>query len=221
VKITVIGATGRIGSSIVDQALAAGHEVTAVARNPDRITAKVRAVRVDLNVQDAVDLAPAVEGADAVLSALGPRSNAEAGIASRGTRELIKAMEAAGTRRLLVISAAPIGSVPSPARPDPPRHDPGDGPFVSRVLTPIVKMALRRQYDDLAVMEDALRGSDLDWTIVRPPRLVNGPVSGKYRTAIGQNVHGGRRIARADVAHLMLALVDEPNSVRQTVGVAY
>jgi putative NADH-flavin reductase len=219
-KLTVIAATGRTGSIIVAEALEAGHDVTAVARHPDRIAPRVRAVRVDLNVGDAADLEPAVDGADAVLSALGPRSNAEVGIASRGTRAIIKAMEASGARRLIVVSAAPVGTVPSPSRPDPPRHDPGDGLLISRVLTPVVKAALRRQYADLAVMEDAVRASQLDWTIVRPPRLVNKPASGKYRVAIGQNVRHGRRISRAALALVMLALVDQPDTVRQTVGVA-
>ena len=222
-KLTVIAATGRIGSQIVEQALAAGHEVTAVARNPDRIAASVRAMGVDLSLQGAADLEPAVQGADAVLSALGPRSAADAGVASLGTRELIKAMEATGARRLVVISAAPVGTVASPARPTPPRRDPGDGPFTGWVLVPVLKTAFGRRfgYPDLAAMEDEVRASALAWTIVRPSRLVNKPVSATYRTAIGRNVRGGRSISRADVAHLMLALIDHSDTIHQTVGISY
>ena len=222
-KLTIVAATGRIGSQIVEQALAAGHEVTAVARNPDRIAASVRVMGVDLSLQGAADLAPAVQGAHAVLSPLGPRSAADAGVASLGTRELIIAMEATGARRLVVISAAPVGTVASPARPTPPRRDPGDGPFTGRVLVPVLKQAFGRRfgYPDLAAMEDEVRASELAWTIVRPSRLVNKPVSGTYRTAIGRNVRGGRSISRADVAHLMLALIDDPDTIHQTVGISY
>ena len=87
-------------------------------------------------------------------------------------------MRTSGIRRLIVVSAAPIGTVPSPGRPHPPRHDPGDG-FILRYLAgPIVKRALRAHYADLAQMEDVLRDSDLDWTVVRPPRLTGKPVTG-------------------------------------------
>jgi uncharacterized protein YbjT (DUF2867 family) len=69
-------------------------------------------------------------------------------------------------------------------------------------------------------MEDVILASRLDWTIVRPPRLTNGPASGRYRTAFGRNVRGGLRIARADVASFMLVAVGEPDTIGQIVGLA-
>jgi uncharacterized protein YbjT (DUF2867 family) len=69
-------------------------------------------------------------------------------------------------------------------------------------------------------MEDILRDSDLDWTVVRPPRLTDKPVTGRYRTAYGRNLRGGVLVSRADVAHLMLRVLDEPESVRQVLGIA-
>ena len=69
-------------------------------------------------------------------------------------------------------------------------------------------------------MEDVLRGSDLDWTVVRPPRLTSKPVTGTYRTAYGQNIRRGVFVSRADVAHYMLEVIDEPETLRQTVGIA-
>jgi uncharacterized protein YbjT (DUF2867 family) len=74
---------------------------------------------------------------------------------------------------------------------------------------------------DLARTEEALRDSGLEWTVLRPPRLTNGPLTGTYRTAYGRNVRRGLLISRADVAHLMLRVLDQPESVRQTVGVGY
>ena len=220
-KLTIFAATGGIGRQLLGQAVAAGHDVTAVARNPQSLAA-VRAVAADLASADPAALQPAVAGADAVLSALGPRTKADAGVAARGTEVITEAMRAAGVRRVIVVSAAPIGTIASPGRPHPPRHDPGDGFIIRYLADPIVKRALRAHYADLARMEDVLRDSDsdLDWTIVRPPRLTDKPVTGRYRTAYGQNIRRGVFVSRADVAHYMLSVLDNPETFRQTVGIA-
>src|SRR5439155_3753464 len=131
------------------------------------------------------------------------------------------AMQATGARRIVVVSAAPVGTVVSPGRPNPPRHDPGDGFVMRHLASPLARRALRAHYADLALMEDVLRESGLDWTVVRPPRLTDGPLTGRYRTAVGQNLRGGWRISRADVAHLMLRALDRPETVKQVLGIAY
>jgi len=220
VKLTIFAATGGIGLQVLEQALAAGHDVTAVVRNPEKISGGARIVRADLAAPDPAVLAGAVEGADAVLSALGPRSNSEAGVTSRGTRAIVQAMQATGTRRIVVVSAAPISTVPSPNRPHPPKHDPGDGFFMRHLFSHIGKIALRKHFADLAVMEDILADSGLDWTVVRPPRLTGKPLTGSYRTAYGQNLRGGFLISRADVAHLMLRVLEQPETVKQAIGIA-
>ena len=222
-KLTIFAATGGIGRQLLGQATAAGHDVTAVARNPQGLSpAPARAVAADLASADPAALQPAVAGADAVLSALGPRTRADAGVAARGTEVITEAMRAAGVRRVIVVSAAPIGTIASPGRPHPPRHDPGDGFIIRYLADPIVKRALRAHYADLARMEDVLRDSDsdLDWTIVRPPRLTDKPVTGRYRTAYGQNIRRGVFVSRADVAHYMLSVHDNPETFHRTVGIA-
>ena len=88
------------------------------------------------------------------------------------------------------------------------------------LLTPVTKAILRRHYADLATMEDAVRDSGLDWTIVRPPRLTDKPLTGRYRTAYGENLRRGLTVSRADVAQLMLRVLDQPAAVKQTVGIA-
>jgi len=194
-----------------------------VARNPRGLSpVPARAVAADLASADPAALQPAVAGADAVLSALGPRTRADAGVAARGTEVITEAMRAAGVRRVIVVSAAPIGTIASPGRPHPPRHDPGDGFIIRYLADPIVKRALRAHYADLARMEDVLRDSDsdLDWTIVRPPRLTDKPVTGRYRTAYGQNIRRGVFVSRADVAHYMLSVLDNPETFHRTVGIA-
>ncbi len=135
-KIVVFAATGGIGQEAVAQALAAGHDVTAVVRDPKTLAAGVPFVTADLAAADTATLESAVRGADAVISCLGPRPLRDAGIAERGTRAIVAAMKSAGVRRLVVVSAAPISTVPSPGRPDPPRHDPGEGFFMRHLFEP-------------------------------------------------------------------------------------
>jgi putative NADH-flavin reductase len=224
-RMTIIAATGGVGRNVLTQAVGAGHEVTAVARTPAKIpeivaSDAVRVVAADLAAPDPQALASAVAGADAVLSALGPHSNAQAGIAASGTAAIVDAMRTAGVRRLVAISAAPVATTPSPGQPHPPKHDPGDGFFIRYLGVPIVKTLFGKIYDDLARMEDVLRDSALDWTILRPPQLTGRPGTGTYRTAVGRNVRGGRSVPRADVAHCMLAVLGQPATIGQYIGIA-
>ena len=222
-KITIFAATGGIGRQALEQAIAAGHDVTAVVRDPRNLPATpARVLTADLADAEPAALSSAVAGAGAVLSCLGSRSkaDAEAGIVWHGTLAITAAMRASGVRRIIVVSAAPVGTVPSPARPAPPRYDPGDGFLLRHLLVPVVKAALRASYADLARMEDVLRDSDLDWTVVRPPRLTGKPLTGTYRMAYDQNLRHGMSISRADVAHVMLRVLAEPQTFRRTVSVA-
>jgi putative NADH-flavin reductase len=221
-RLTIVAATGGIGSQLLRQAVTAGHEVTVVVRDPRRLPdVPVRVVVQDLAAADPAGLVSAVDGADAVLSGLGARSGAQAGVASRGTRALVQAAEATGVRRIIVVSAASVGTVPSPGRPNPPRHNPGDGLFMRYLAAPLAKAAFRRHYVDLALMEDILRDSDLDWTVIRPPRLLNGRLTGRYRTAYEHNVRAGMFISRADVAYYMLDVIDRRETVHRVIGIAY
>ena len=220
-KLTIFAATGGIGRQLLEQAVAAGHDVTAVVRSPEKLPGgAVRVIKADLAAPDPGLLESAVSGADAVLSGLGPRSNADAGIAARGTAAIVAAMQATHVRRIVVVSAAPVGTVPSPGRPRPPRHDPGDGFFMRHLFSPVARAAFGKVYTDLALMEDILRDSGLDWTVVRPPRLTSRPGTGRYRTAYGQNVRGGWIVPRADVAQLMLRVLGQPETIKQVIGVA-
>jgi putative NADH-flavin reductase len=221
--LVIVAATGGIGRHLLEQAVAAGHDVTAVVRNPKKLSAQAGLARIaaaDLAAADPAVLESAVAAADAVLSGLGPRSTSETGIASQGTRAIVGAMQATGVRRLVVVSAAPIGTVPSPARPKPPKHDPGDGFFMRHLFSHIARTAFRKHYADLALMEDVVRDSGLDWTIVRPPRLTERPLTGSYRVAYGRNLRGGWSVSRADVAQLMLRVLQHPETIKQAIGIA-
>jgi putative NADH-flavin reductase len=220
-RLTIFAATGGIGRHLVNQAVAAGHDVTAVARNPQNLPAQVHAVRADLGTPDPTVLAAAVDGAAAVLSGLGPRNpRSEAGITSRGTRAIVAAMQATQVRRIVVVSAAPVGPVPSPGQPKPPKHDPGDGFFMRHLGIRFAQAMFRAHYADLALMEDILRDSGLDWTVSRPPKLTDKKLTGVYRIAYGRNIRGGFSVPRADVAHHMLKVLDQPQTIKQVIGIA-
>lgn len=210
--ITVFGASGRIGGEVVRQAAASGHDVTAVARRGSAVTDQadgVRLLEVD-GIDDPEELVEAMAGRDALLSGLGPRRRGDAGITAPMTRVLLDAMDRADVHRILVVSAAPVG----------PPH-PEDGFASRRLMYPLVGSLLRPVYDDLREMEDDLALSGHDWTAVRPPRLADAPVTGRYRTAVEANLPRGGKISRADVAHAMLAMVTDSTTYRHAVGVAW
>jgi putative NADH-flavin reductase len=220
VKLALLGASGGVGREVLNQAVAAGHALTAMVRNPAKLPAHVGVVRQDLANPNNEVLADALRDAEAVISAVGPNRAAQAGIVEPATAAIASAMDSAGVRRLVVISAAPVGVVPSTHRP-PPRYDPGDDLLMRYLLSPLIRRLFDRHYSDLAAMEDLLRDGNLDWTTIRPPRLTNGPLTGRYRTAIDRNVRHGLTISRPDVAHLMLSVLKQPETVRHSVGVAY
>ncbi|MFC9246706.1 NAD(P)-dependent oxidoreductase [Streptomyces sp. NPDC057136] len=210
-RLTVFGATGAIGRQLVRQASEAGHEVTAVVRDPARLPEGLSAADLHavVRLDDAEAVRGAVAGRDAVLSGLGSRGRKADGVAERLTGQVLRAMEAEGVRRLLVVSAAPVGP------------EAADEPLLDRAMRKAIGAVLKEVYADLTLMEAALARSATDWTSVRPPKLTEGPRTGTYRTVVGGTPRSGRSISRADVAHAMLALIDDPAAVKQGVGVAY
>jgi len=210
-KLTVFGATGGIGGHVVRQALDAGHKVTAVVRDPARFGVSHTALEVVTvtGLTDPEVLRPVVDGSDAVLSGVGPRGRKDGPVASTTTRAMLSALEASGVRRFVAVSAVPVGPVPE-----------GESFLNRRLLLPFISRLLRDLYADLAAMEEEIRRSDTDWTVVRPPKLTDKALTGKYRTVVGGNVPRGYAISRADVAHAMLAALDDPATFGRPVGVA-
>ncbi|MFC8797864.1 NAD(P)-dependent oxidoreductase [Promicromonospora sp. NPDC057138] len=219
-RLAVVAATGGVGRHVVDQALAAGHSVTALVRTPANVHQPVRAVAVDLAAPDPAVLRDALVDQDAVLSCLGPRGKGEYGIVEPGTIALTQAMREAGCRRIVAVSGSGVSTIPTPSRPNPPRREPGAGLYNRYFATPLGRRMLGAHFVDVAMMEHVLRTSGLDWTTVRPPYLSDGPVTGRYRTAVGHSVPGGVRLSRADTAHLMLRVLDDPTTIGQAVGAA-
>jgi putative NADH-flavin reductase len=211
-QLTIFGASGGTGRRLVEQALAAGHTVTAVVRDPARLP--VRHDRLKLVAADVLDpeaITPAVADADAVVSALGPRSSRNrSSITSAGTASILKAMRTADSSRLVVVSAAPVAS-----------DDHGTTLPYRLLVKPLLRALLGGLYADLAVMEETVRRSGLDWTILRPPQLTDGPRTGSYRQATDANLRRGYRISRADLADAILAALEDPDSVKATITMGY
>ena len=210
-RITVFGATGGIGGHVVRQALDAGHKVTAVVRTSsafDLEHASLEVVRVP-GLDSAEPLRDAVDGSDAVISGVGARSRKDGPVASGSTRSMLAALAATGVRRFVAVSAAPLGPVPA------------DESFLNRrLLYPMINAFAADVYADMRVMEADIMSSTTDWTIVRPPKLTNKALTGTYRTVVGGTVPRGYSVSRADVAHLMLAVLDDPAMINQPIGLA-
>jgi putative NADH-flavin reductase len=209
-ELTIFGATGATGTCLTEQALAAGHEVTAVVRDRARLSVPgspgLRVVTADL--MDPAAISPAVAGADAVLAAFGPRGIGPTTVLREGTRSVIEAMRKEGVRRLVSVS----GSIVT---------DEGEGPVMRYLLKPLVRgTALRHPTADMRGAEEEIRASGLDWTIMRPPRLTSEPASGTYRTAIDRNLPRGITVSRADLAACMLAVTGDPATIQHHVGIA-
>ncbi|UVI27318.1 NAD(P)-dependent oxidoreductase [Paenibacillus spongiae] len=197
-KVVVFGATGGTGRRIVAQALDADHEVTVIVRNPEAID--IRSERLNIfqgDVLNPASFSTWMIGQDAVLSALGVNHRKPTTIYSEGTKNILKEMQEAGVRRLVCLSSAGL-------------EIPEDAPWMMRqtiklVIQPMFKYA----YEDMARMEEILQVSGLDWTVVRPPRLTNGPKKGAYRTAVNKHLPKAQGITRADLADYMIKSVPD------------
>jgi putative NADH-flavin reductase len=208
--LAIFGSTGPTGRALVAQALDHGHDVVALARDPaavDATSARLQAVRAD--VLDEASFDGVLNGVDAVLSAIGAHGREPTTVYSEGAANIRDAMQRAGVRRFVGISALPVT----------PRTE--FGPAERWIVIPVLSMFFGETYADMTRMEQVLRASDLDFTIMRPPQLTNKRATGKYRTAINQHLRRARKISRADLAAEMLRVIPDEQTVRAVVSLAY
>lgn len=206
-KLVIFGSTGGTGQQLLRQALEDGHEVVAVARRPEAITQE--SPRLQVLRGDALDpatLPEAVRGVEAALSALGVGQDFRTTtVISRGTANIVAALRDAGVRRFLCVTSG--GCL----------YDPRE-PFLFRVFG---RALLKNIFADHARTEEIVRAADLDYTIVRPPRLTNGKRTDKYRLARETYVPGGTTIARADLAAFLLHEARACEYLRCAVAIGY
>lgn len=208
-KIAVFGASGRTGKLVVDQALAAGHEVVAFVRDPAKLAVRQEKLTiVHGDVTDPSVVRRAVEGVDAVISTLAPTRGAPKDTMSSGIRNILAAMQAAGVRRLVISSGAGV-------------PDPNDPPNLGvSIIRALLRLFADWVLEDSAQAVALVRASDAEWTVVRAPFLIDGPHTGRYR--LGYFAAGfGARISRADLADALLRALADPSTIRSTPIVAY
>jgi putative NADH-flavin reductase len=210
-NVTVFGASGNIGRHVVNQLLAGGHTVTAYVRNPDKLAitgANLRVVEGDLTDVAAID--GAVDGADAVISALGPslKRSAKGTPVSDGTRNIVNAMERAGVHRYIGLATLAIA-------------DAKDRPTLKgKVLRLMPRVAMPNALVELDGMTDAVRSADLDWTIARITSPNDKPAKGTIRAGFLGRDKVGSAMTRADIASFLVGQLDDDTYLRAAPAIS-
>ena len=199
-KLFVIGATGRTGREIVQQALARGHHVTGFVRSTESISVKNERLSVlKGNVMDENQLFQAMQNQDAVISTLGPREVFKpTSMLHDSAVATTRAMNRSGVKRLVVLSAA--------------AHFPG-------IPNRIASFIMRNHMRDSLAMEEIVQSNGLDWTIARPPRLTQEEYT-TYRSREGAAPKMGFSLARKAVAAFMLDAIEQNKHFHKIVGIA-
>ena len=204
-KIIVFGATGGTGKLIVSQALAKGHSVTAFVRNPEGLTPDPHLRVIQGDLFDLATVVDAVRGHRAVLSALGARTRQKADILAHAIPVILEAMRQEYVTRLIVLGASGVQR----------DHGKYQNALTNTAIWVAKKTLLKHPFVDQAALERLLAASDVDYTIVRAPRLLDGPFTGTYRVLPDALPPGALSISRADVADFMLQQLTDPRFHRQ------
>lgn len=208
-KIIVFGASGGTGKEIVKQALEAGYSVTAFVRNP----AKIDLTHPNLGIfqgdaQNAGEVEKAISGHEAVISALGPTRPAVPGMMATAAKNIVDAMKKHKISRLVSTTGAGV-------------RDPQDQPkLIDHLMKGLLSLLAGEVLRDSSANVSIIQGSDLDWTIVRFPRLIDGQKTGKYRVGyVGRN--SGSQLSRADGADFVLKELPEKKYLHKMPVVSY
>jgi putative NADH-flavin reductase len=209
-KIVIFGANGPTGTLLTKQALAEGHEVTAVTRHPETFPLRNDQLQVmQGDVYNLSSVEQAVAGQDAVLSSLGvPFSKKPITVYSQGVGHIVQAMNKYGVRRLVCVSSSAVE----------PHYNPQGGFIFERIMQPyIVNKIGRTLYEDMRLMETLVKNSNLDWTIVRPSGLFETPEVTPYKMV--ETYLNVRFTSRADLANCMLKQITNDMYLNKVVAV--
>ncbi|MVU80238.1 NAD(P)H-binding protein [Nocardia sp. ET3-3] len=205
-KVAIFGATGTVGRHVVARALAAGHQVTALTRDPANIAAPHERLRVEVgDVMDPAAVERTVAGQDAVIVVLG--AGRKGVVRAEGTRLVIEAMDRTGVKRLICQSSLGVGD------------SRGNLNFVWKYV--MFGMLLRQAYADHVQQEQYVVASDLDWTIVRPSAFTDGPATGTYRRGFPATETAlSLKISRADLANFLVDQLTDTTYLQRTPGIS-
>lgn len=200
-RLAIIGGTGTVGSELLTQALAAGHEVCALVRDPSKLPRDERWLAVvPGDVMDPISVAQTISGCDAVLSALGATSKDDPQTRRAGTANVLNAMHNSGVPRIVVMGGFHV-------------RCPGENGVGQKLIVPILRLS-RVVVADTTGMGELVLASDLDWTLVRSPRVVRGqPTRAPHVGTL--RLGPWSKATRGDVARLMLRCVTDHAYVRQ------
>jgi putative NADH-flavin reductase len=207
-QLTIFGASGKTGHHLLEQALARGHTVTVLVRSPGKLhVGHDRVIVVQGDVRDPVRVSQAVAGADAVISVLGPASNRPEMAVSQGMDNIVAAMRQHGVRRLIQSAGAGV-------------RDPRDRPTaLHAVFGGLARLMSPNVVADMEQVVEKVRGSGLDWTVVRVPMLTDAPATGRLREGyVGKAI--GPRLSRADLADFLLRQVASKTYLQQAPAVS-
>ena len=211
-KVSLFGASGATGILLTQRCLAAGYNVTALLRTPERFPLRERVHVVVGSAFDAMAVRQTIEGADVVLSTLGARSWRKEDVLERAVPLIVTAMRQTGVKRIIVLGGASAFSSSLAAQPALVRW---------LILNLFYKVILKWPSHDQAAQWRALSASGLDWTMVMPPMLTNGPARRSYRVDGNALPPRGMRINRADIADFMMRQIDSPQWVGKGVYIAF
>ncbi len=206
-KLAIFGGTGKTGQQLVQQALDAGHEVVMLARTPSNVTLQHEKLTVvPGDILDANQVAQVIQGADAVLSVLGPRSNKPEFVISRGTEHILNAMKQHQVRRIIISAGAGV-------------RDPLDKPkFIDHVFGILLNMLSKNAVEDMKQVVEKVRQSDRDWIVVRVPRLTEQPAQGTLKVGYVGDITS--QLSRADMAAFMLKQLDNDMYLRKAPAIS-
>lgn len=207
-KLVVFGATGGTGRCILDIALAAGHDVLALARKPEAIPLRDNLAVQKGDITDRDSVASAIQGGDAVLSAFGPASNKHPGtLMSTGVANILAGCQQHGVKRFVFESGLMCS-------------DGSELGFASRLGVKLFGAIYSELRADKRIAEREIQTSGLDWVIVRPPVLSHAPARGDYKHGVNAAISGAKKVPHADVADFMVKCVSDPAVVRtvQNIG---
>lgn len=208
-KIALFGGSGKTGQAFIPQALEAGHQIKALARTPAKITQQsphLTVIEGDVLVPE--DVSRVIEDTDVVVSLFGQVKGSPKDVQTQGTEHIVEAMQQQGLKRIISLSG---GGLPYEA--DQPK-------FPDKMIRFIMKVMVPQVLEDAKGHAEVLAQSDLDWTIVRGPRLTDDPFTGEYRVGwVG--VNASTKVGRPDLAHFVLDLVDSSKYTEQMPMVSY
>jgi putative NADH-flavin reductase len=212
-KIVIFGAAGSTGRVLVEQALEKGYEVTGFDRQTQALMTiqnpKLSIVQGDIFNADQVEAA--IAGQDAVLCVLGVRPGVTIPVCSKGTENIIAAMQKVGVKRFICQSAFVVAALD------------GERREVSWILPLSLKLfpKVKSMFADKVIQEREVRQSDLDWIIIRPATLTDGPKTGNYKAGVPLSIGLNAKISRADVADFLLKQVVDDTYLHRVPRLRY